>query len=68
MQASAADWLLRAGIVVSTVVTLMRRPEALMALALLMNWVRPTPRHRVTGIVALFAGALLLATESPSSS
>ena len=66
MQASAADWLLRAGIVASTVVTLMRRPEALMALALLMNWVRPTPRHRLTGIVVLFAGALLLATESPS--
>ena len=55
-----------------TVVTLVRRPGVmvfvlpLMALALLINWVRPTPRHRVTGIVVLFAGALLLATESPS--
>lgn len=57
---SAADWLLRAGIVVFTVLPLM-------ALALLINRVRPTPRHRVTGIVVLFAGALLLATESSRS-
>ena len=72
-QASFADWVLRAATLAFAVATAVRRPEALVfvvplsALALLINWVRPTPRHRVTGILVLLFGVLLLATETDST-